>query len=250
MMGRLSQQVHDKGCIAPALAMAALGVAALFGAVVCVLPSLDITVASLFYGNDHEFVGNESAAVGALRQAFKLLCVTFCVAAVVGLALTRGNARTWLGLRFVHWLFLVICLALGPGIVANLILKDHWGRARPYQIAEFGGVKTFTPALKPADQCDRNCSFVSGEASAIFAPFFAVAVLYRRRAPMLLALGLTAGTLDGLVRMSQGGHFLSDVVFAGVLMALTTVVVDFIFQSAAQVDGAQNWTSLGTLQHS
>ena len=249
MMQRLSRQARDDGCIAPALAVTALGVAALFGAVLYLVPSLDITIASFFYGSNHAFAGNDNPAVGALRSAFKLLFVAFCAAAVVGLAVTRGNARTWLGLRFVHWLFLVICLALGPGITANLILKDHWGRARPYQIAEFGGTKTFTPALKPADQCDRNCSFVSGEVSATIAPFFAIVVLCRRRAPLLLGLGLAAGAVDGLVRMSQGAHFLSDVVFAGVIMALTTVVVDFIFRSAAQVDGTQDWTLLGGLQH-
>ena len=83
----------------------------------------------------------------------------------------------------------------------------------------------------------------------VFAVFFAAAFLYRRKATVLLAAGIAAGTLDGLIRMAEGGHFLSDVVFAGVLMALTTVAVDFVFQSAAQVDAAQTWTSLDPLPH-
>ena len=51
-------------------------------------------------------------------------------------------------------------LLLGPGWVVNEALKNHWGRARPEQVSDFGGAQRFTPALQPADQCVKNCSFV------------------------------------------------------------------------------------------
>ena len=51
------------------------------------------------------------------------------------------------------------------------------GPARPKHIVAFGGSKLFTPALQPTDQCKRNCSFVSGEACSVFAPFYAVAAI-------------------------------------------------------------------------
>jgi lipid A 4'-phosphatase len=38
-------------------------------------------------------------------------------------------------------------------------------------------------------------------------------------------VGTLCGFAAGLVRISQGAHFLSDVIFAGVFMALTAVVV-------------------------
>ena len=61
--------------------------------------------------------------------------------------------------------FLVAATALGPGLIANTVLKDHWGRARPYQTDSFGGTRQFTPAPLPAAQCERNCAFVSGHAA-------------------------------------------------------------------------------------
>jgi lipid A 4'-phosphatase len=35
----------------------------------------------------------------------------------------------------------------------------------------------------------------------------------------------TGGLVTGLVRMAQGGHFLSEVAFAGVFMALTVLAL-------------------------
>jgi lipid A 4'-phosphatase len=35
-----------------------------------------------------------------------------------------------------------------------------------------------------------------------------------------------------LIRVSQGAHFLSDVVFAGVLMAIVVALVQLVFQAA------------------
>jgi membrane-associated phospholipid phosphatase len=72
-----------------------------------------------------------------------------------------------------------------------------------------------------SDQCQTNCSFVAGEAASIFMLFFAIAFLARgRQRKMLLMAGIAAGLAAGMIRVAQGGHFLSDVVFAGVVMAL------------------------------
>lgn len=129
-----------------------------------------------------------------------------------------------------HFLFVASCLAIGPGAVTNLAFKDQWGRARPREIVEFGGAKIFTAALIPANQCRKNCSFVCGEASSIFMIFFAPGLLFWRRSALLLGTGLLAGSAAGLIRIAQGGHFLSDVVFAGIVMALTAVAVHQAFR--------------------
>jgi len=113
---------------------------------------------------------------------------------------------------------------MGPGILANVVLKDHWGRARPKQVVEFGGAKTFSPPLIPTDQCANNCSFVSGEAAAIFMPFYAAGLVVPQWSATLLAAGTVCGFAAGLVRIAQGAHFLSDVIFAGVFMAMTAVL--------------------------
>lgn len=184
------------------------------------VPQIDIAVSRLFLLPDGAFVFNYPGFGQNLRLAFQILFALAVIISIVGLVLAAFMRRNLFTLTFPKWLYLVLCLAVGPGLVTNVILKDNWGRARPFHIEEFGGTQTFTPALMLSDQCERNCSFVAGEASAIYMLFFAVAFLARRRRNALLAAGIVAGFAAGVVRMAQGGHFLSDVVFAGVLMAL------------------------------
>ena len=64
--------------------------------------------------------------------------------------------------------FLVLTLALGSGIIANVIFKDHWGRFRPISVTEFGGADRFTPWWDPRGECSGNCSFVAGEPAGTF----------------------------------------------------------------------------------
>jgi lipid A 4'-phosphatase len=151
---------------------------------------------------------------------------TAVLALVMALKLHRSGG-TWLGLDKVRWLFVAICLGLGPGVVTNLIVKDQFGRARPKSVQMFGGDRSFTPALVPAKECRRSCSFVSGEASSSFVIAFAAAVAAPTFATPILTVGIAAGLATGLIRMMQGAHFLSDVVFAGVFMALTVAAAYF-----------------------
>lgn len=112
-------------------------------------------------------------------------------------------------------IYVLLALGLGPGLVAEIGFKDHWGRARPREIVEFGGTQRFTPAFQPADQCATNCSFVSGHAALAFG-FAPLAFLLRgRRRRAALAAVAAAGLGIGAMRMIQGAHFLSDVIFAG-----------------------------------
>jgi lipid A 4'-phosphatase len=188
-------------------------------------PDIDLAASRLFYAGNAVFVGQHLAWVDALRDAFRGLfigAIAFCVA---GLLLTWQVRPQWLHLRKLHWVFLAACLAVGPGLVANLILKDHWGRARPRQAVEFGGTKAFTPPLLPARQCPRNCSFVSGEAASTFVVPYALAILIPRWSVVLVTAGTAGGLAAGVVRMAQGAHFLSDVVFAGVFMALVVLLL-------------------------
>jgi lipid A 4'-phosphatase len=92
-------------------------------------------------------------------------------------------------------------------------------------VAEFGGEKLFTPALVPSRECQRACSFVSGEAASTFVAFYAAALVIPRWSLLLVAAGTVGGLATGLIRVSQGAHFLSDVIFAGVFMAATVLIV-------------------------
>lgn len=204
----------------------------------CVLfalfPDLDIACENFLYdGAHHRFLGADSIWLNPIRYGFMTLFVVACSGVVLGLLVTRGARRTWYGLGQPQWLFLAVCLAMGPGVVTNLALKDQWGRARPSQIFEYGGTKSFSPPLRFSDQCDRNCSFVCGEASSVFMLFFAGAFAFRRGAVTLALVGSALGLADGFVRMAQGAHFLSDVIFAGVGMAVTAAFLHLLFELVA-----------------
>lgn len=196
-------------------------------------PGLDLAVARMFYLGDRQFLGEGVKVVQLFRFVLLSAYVGACVAVVAGLIASRMRPRGWLSLAFSQWLFLALCLGVGPGVVANLALKDQSGRARPSQIVELGGTKHFSAAFAPSNQCLRNCSFVSGEASSMFVMFFAAACVWRRRWRALAVAGLAAGGLAGLIRMMQGAHFLTDVVFAAVFMAMTVAVIQFIFEAVA-----------------
>ena len=197
------------------------GCLGLLGAVLFAgFPQIDIAFSRLFHTSDGKFLLARPSAT-FVRELFGWLFLLACAAALVGfLTIAFTSRRPPLQTGFAAWLYLVLCLGIGPGLVANLLFKDQWGRARPAQIVEFGGAKQFTPALTRSDQCGHNCSFVSGEASSYFAIGFALALLSdiaRRRRLFLGALAL--GSLVGLIRIGAGGHFLSDVFFAAIFMA-------------------------------
>jgi lipid A 4'-phosphatase len=136
------------------------------------------------------------------------------VAALVWVWARRGTPGRWR--RVVS--YLAAAYALGPGLLTNLVLKDHWGRARPLHILAFGGSRLFTPPLLPAHQCPTNCSFVSGDVSV---PFFLMAFVFlipeRRRRRRASVAVVAFGLLVGFERIVLGKHFLSDVLYSALL---------------------------------
>lgn len=133
---------------------------------------------------------------------------------VLALVLLPRTAPRWRRRSMAMLLMLVI----GLWLVIHVGLKDQWGRPRPTEVTAFGGVRGFVPAGRPASACERNCSFVSGHAATGFAlSAFGLtgSPATRRR---WLRIGWGAGLAIGAGRVLQGGHFLSDIVFAGLVM--------------------------------
>jgi lipid A 4'-phosphatase len=119
-----------------------------------------------------------------------------------------------------------VSLALGPGLLVNVGLKNHWGRPRPGSIAQFGGDEQFVPWWEPDGGCPKNCSFVSGEASAAFWAVAPAALAPPELRPLAYGAALAFGVAISLSRMAMGAHFLSDTIFAGVF---TFIIVWLIY---------------------
>ena len=190
----------------------ALGSTALVVAVFALDPGLDLAAAGLFYEGGGHFAAVTPAGE-ALRRLFYLAPFGLLLGAVALYVLrrrgTRAPAPTGRAL-----LVLALSLALGPGLLVNVALKDHWHRPRPVQVREFGGRQAFRPLGPPGGDCARNCSFVSGEGASSFwsvAPALMVAPPFRAAA---LATALVYAAATGLLRMGFGGHFLSDTLLA------------------------------------
>ncbi|MGR0482397.1 MAG: phosphatase PAP2 family protein [Candidatus Electronema sp. V4] len=128
--------------------------------------------------------------------------------------------------RWTDWrrpaLFILLFIAIGPGLTVNILLKEQIGRARPREIVEFGGRHQFTQFWQTGD-AGGNSSFPSGHAAIAFftiAPWFTLRGRHKKTAAAFLGMGLIFGVLVGIARILQGGHFASDILWAGGLLYL------------------------------
>ena len=191
----------------------------------CVLfylfPQIDLYVSALFFDGDF-YLKNTLFAKAVYRLT--IVSVALFVIGVAALLLYENITKKEIVRRRVL-VYLLLALLLGPGLLVNVVFKDHWGRARPSQIAAFGGSKKFTPAFVIADQCEKNCSFTSGHAAAAFYFLALVPLFEGRKRRIALIAALSWGSLVGFVRIIQGGHFLSDVVCSAVFVYIVSDIL-------------------------
>jgi membrane-associated PAP2 superfamily phosphatase len=203
-----------------------LVVAAVTGLTFALYPELDLAIARPFYDPARQtFPLVAHPVLRVLRDAamwvIALLVAPAVIALVVKLAwpfarmLVPGRAAV----------FLVVTLILGPGLLVNLTLKEHWPRSRPIDVPQFNGSERFVPWWDPRGACPRNCSFVGGESAGAFWTLAPAAVTPLPLRPFAYAAAVAFGAGVGVMRIVFGGHFFTDVVFAGVLIFLVTWLV-------------------------
>ncbi len=192
----------------------ALGAFILLAAAFVAMPGLDLAASRLFFQDGKWLLERDSAWLALPYRGLPRLGQGVVLTLAILWLLSFVGRFTGLRARRAGVGFLLAAALAGPVLVVDLGLKDHSGRARPINVGEFGGSARFTPAFVPANQCRKNCAFVSGHvatASFLMAFGWLAAPAVRRR--WLLA-GLGAGAVLALARMAPGGHFLSDAVFA------------------------------------
>ena len=205
---------------------ALLGLAALF----VLFPQLDLWASGLFYREGAWLLNRDSAWLALPYHGLPRLGQSLLLGLFVLFLLSFLRRFPGLQARRSHLGFLLAAALLGPVLLVDASLKEHSGRARPINIVQFGGERQFTPAFIPADQCRKNCSFVSGHvatASFLMAFGWLGAPAVRRR--WLLA-GLASGAFFALVRMVPGGHFLSDTLFAWFATYFSLWLTEWLFR--------------------
>ena len=200
----------------------ALMIAAAVGILFGLYPRLDLEIANLFYDPaGKNFPLRANSALRYLREASSWLLVLFIVPSVIALLIPR--LRPWISARAA--IFLIATLALAPGLLVNVVLKNHWSRPRPVAVVEFGGHERFVPWWDPRGECLKNCSFVSGETSSAFWTLAPAALAPASWRAFGYATAVAFGAGMGVARMAMGAHFFTDVVFAGVFTFVVIVLL-------------------------
>ena len=193
-----------------------LAIAVIGGAVFAIAPQLDLELERVLFERiapDFE----PGTAMKLLREAARFVVALVAAPAFVAVALKLLAPERKMLVPARAALLMIATLAIGPGLVTNVILKDHWHRPRPHQVTEFGGPLHFVPWWDPRGGCPTNCSFVAGEPSGAFWTVAAASYAPPQWRALAYAGAITFGIAVGVLRMAAGGHFASDVLFAGVL---------------------------------
>ena len=187
-------------------------------------PSLDLYVSGLFYDGASKFTLQSFDMLSIFfRDIFlPLILMYVLIMPIVGRFI--NIKKIFLGYKFsVKEIFLLwSSQIISVLIFVNLLLKNFWGRSRPNDIFELGGKEPFSAWYEFSNSCVNNCSFVSGDASV----GFSIIILYLvTKNLMYLYLSIASGFTLGLIRIMAGGHFLSDIFFAGIFVVVLNIII-------------------------
>ena len=187
-------------------------------------PSIDLYISGLFYYGASQFALQSFDLTSILFRdiLLPLILIYILIIPIIGRFVKIDkiffNYKFSIKEIFLLWGSQIV----GVLIFVNLILKNLWGRARPNDVLQLGGKETFSPWYEITNACGSNCSFVSGDASV----GFSIIILYLiTKKIIFLHASVVAGFVFGLIRIMAGGHFLSDIFFAGIFIVILNIVL-------------------------
>ena len=128
-------------------------------------------------------------------------------------------------------IYIILAMLIGPGLIVNALFKEHWGRPRPRHIEEFGGRMEYLQVWDKGVS-GTGSSFPCGHASMGYF-FFVFFFILRKKKKLLsilaLIFSLAFGTVIGVSRIAQGGHFASDVLWTAGFLYLTSLFLFHLF---------------------
>lgn len=194
------------------------GATAVFSVLFLALPQIDLWASALFFDEANGFWLRRNPIFEFIRF-FLIDGLTLLAVLVFGMLIRSALIGRRRAVPINVWGFMTASFLLAPILLVNGILKAYWGRARPANVEFFGGEATFTPPLLITDQCTSNCSFVSGEGSAIATTVIVLAIVlwpnlkgFWRGFSLWFVLPFSVFGIA--LRIITGRHFLSDTIFA------------------------------------
>ena len=187
-------------------------------------PSLDLYVSALFYKGAAQFELQSFDLASILFRdiLLPLILIYILILPIVGRFFKIDKIFFNYKFSIKEIVLLWISQIISVLIFVNLILKNFWGRARPNDVVELGGKESFSPWFEITNACETNCSFVSGDASV----GFSIIILYLITKKIIFLYGsFVAGLVLGLIRIMAGGHFLSDIFFAGFFVVILNIIL-------------------------
>jgi lipid A 4'-phosphatase len=200
----------------------------------CLAFSVDLHASRLFFLEDGTWYGETHPVC---RWFYDFGCLPAIIIGISSLTFII-LFPFWRGLP--HWrgpaIFLLCALVVGPGLTVNALFKDNFGRPRPRDVVEFGGTEQFLSLGVPGKP-GAGKSFPSGHASMGFY-FLAFFFLFRRWkmprvAGFFVVFGLLYGIAMGAVRVMQGGHFATDIIWAAGMVYLACWLLDRVLPPTA-----------------
>lgn len=187
-------------------------------------PQIDPIVAKLaFNPTTSSFYGNTSLICYIVYHIVPYLVALMVIIPIVYFLWAKYKYTTPARFNQARRFFIIVILSLviGPGLIVNIGFKENWGRPRPMQVLK--DKQKYTPIWQPNFAEPQDNSFPSGHASIGFflgVPLFVLG--YKRLASIV---SLIAGIIIGIVRILQGGHYLSDVICAGLFVWICSYLI-------------------------
>ena len=129
----------------------AIGVGIVAGLILGLFPNIDLALSRRFFDPAAKafLVARDETAL-AVRDGLVYVITALAAPAFIALAVKLILPRRPMLIPGRAVVFLIATLALAPGLVTNVILKDNWGRPRPDSVQEFAGTGAFRPVVGSA----------------------------------------------------------------------------------------------------
>ncbi|MBS4005611.1 MAG: phosphatase PAP2 family protein [Afipia sp.] len=194
----------------------ALAISVFFGLLFGLYPELDLKVAAFFYdATTKSFPLKSSTWAAIARDGAMWIAWGLVMPALVSLIVKLISPVKPLMISGRAMVFLIVTILLTAIVLSNIVFKSYWGRPRPVVVTEFNGPLEFKAWWDPRGACPKNCSFFSGEGATAFWTYAPAALTPPQWRPLAYLAATAFGVLTGGLRMSFGGHFLTDVLFSG-----------------------------------